>query len=58
MIEVVFMMLILPFYDAAIGIVEWCRAFKLCVAYSHIGANCGIVNRPSEKRNFDFGKWY
>ena len=53
---VVFVILILPFYDAALGILEWGRALKFCVADSHISTNCGIVNRPAEKGNFDFGK--
>ena len=53
---VVFVILILSFYDAALGIVEWSRTLKFCVTHSHVGTNCGIVNRPAEKGNFDFGK--
>ena len=50
------MKLILPFYDAALGIVEWGRAFEFCVADSHVGTNCRIINRSAEKGNFDFGE--
>jgi hypothetical protein len=49
-------MLILPFYDAAIPTVEWGGTLKFCVTDSHVSTYCGIVNRPAEKGNFDFGK--
>ena len=54
--QVVFVILILPFYDAALGIVEWGRAFEFCVTDSHVSTNCGIINGSAEKWNFDFGK--
>ena len=54
--QVVFVILILPFYDAALGIVEWSGTLKFRVTDSHVSTNCGIINGSAEKGNFDLGK--
>ena len=53
---VVFVILILSFYDAALGIVEWSRTLKFRVTHSHVSTNCGIINGSAEKGDFNFGK--
>ena len=54
--QVVFVILILPFYDAAVRIIERGRAFKFRVTNSHIRTDRGIVDRLAEKGDLDLGK--
>ena len=52
----IFVIPVLPFYDAAVCPVERGRTFEFRIAYSHVRADRGSVNGFAEEGDSDFGQ--
>ena len=51
--QTVLMQRILSFYNLGVILIKWSGTFKFGIADGHIGSNRRIVNRSSEKRDFN-----